>query len=800
MFGRGLRVWSKTLQLLCVLVAVTLPAPEARTERISDIRNTVHNLSARGPGTAKAVSESEVCVFCHTPHHAEQAAPSPLWNRKLSGATYTPYVSSSMDAIGIGQPGGSSKLCLSCHDGTIAVGSVNVLSGAFTDQDPLTEDIPMQGTGAGGVMPGGAGELTGFTRRLGADLTNDHPISFTYDDSLALADGDLRVPSAESHIDNRIPGVRPEVPLEDNQLQCTACHDPHIRDTVEANIKFLRLQRFQSSEPVSGIFNKTADIICLACHEKDGWTGSAHANSAVADEIYAPAASTLREFPANLPVWRAACLNCHDPHAVQGTRRLVREGTDSLAVPKQGGNSAIEQGCYQCHSSTGAVLVNQGNANFEVPDVALDFASLRHMPIAEQPEVHDIGTAAATTPGKDFLESRSLLGTGGSQNRHVECTDCHNPHRVIKNRQFNDTPIVADAAGTHEHQAGTLHTNIASGVLKGSWGVEPEYGSSAFLTTPTSFDLKRGTPPVGASTAASNSWVTREYQVCFKCHSTYGYNTAPQLGLSAGGTPTNTNALTRYTDQAMEFQAPLADRGEPGGEHRSWHPVTESTGRTTGIRQANANNWLTPWNNSSFIGTQTMYCSDCHGSETAGNTVVPSGGEDGRTWGPHGSSFDFILKGPWNSQTGGPGTSDHLCFKCHSYNAYATDSGPDAPSGFGGDGDQNLHKMHADKLDFMRCTWCHVAVPHGWKNKAFLVNLNDVGPEAGLPTGTQVRNNTTAGYTAEPYYLNAMLKIRTFATSGNWQESNCGSAGSPGNGETGRDWMRDSSENCENPP
>jgi hypothetical protein len=63
-----------------------------------------------------------------------------------------------------------------------------------------------------------------------------------------------------------------------------------------------------------------------------------------------------------------------------------------------------------------------------------------------------------------------------------------------------------------------------------------------------------------------------------------------------------------------------------------------------------------------------------------------------------------------------------------------------------------------------------------------------------------VRNNTTAGFTAEPYYLNALLKVRTFATSGNWQDTDCGSAGAPGNGESGRDWMRDSNENCETPP
>jgi hypothetical protein len=55
-------------------------------------------------------------------------------------------------------------------------------------------------------------------------------------------------------------------------------------------------------------------------------------------------------------------------------------------------------------------------------------------------------------------------------------------------------------------------------------------------------------------------------------------------------------------------------------------------------------------------------------------------------------------------------------------------------------------------------------------------------------------------YTNAPCYLNAMLKIVSFATSVNREETNCGSAGAPGNGEIGRDWMRDSSENCANPP
>jgi predicted CXXCH cytochrome family protein len=639
-------------------------------------------------------------------------------------------------------------------------------------------------------------------------LRSDHPISFAYNDTLAAADSELRAPSGTNFIGNRSPGVHPIVPLEQGQLQCTSCHDPHIRDRTDPTpIKFLRLNRFQTNAgPTDTGFVTANDIVCLACHNKLGWAGSAHANPAVATETYTAAAATLREFPSALPVWRGACLNCHDPHTVPGARRLLREGTDSIASPKQGGNSAIEETCYQCHSASGGVLTNQGTANFPTPDVKSDFTSLRHMPITQSPEVHDIGTGGTPRAGSDFMESQTLLGKGAPQNRHVECTDCHNPHRLIKNRLFNAASTVPDAAGTHTHQAGTTHTNIASGVLKGGWGVEPVYGSTTFGSNPTTYTVKRGNPAVGADTAATNTYVTREYQICLNCHSDYAYDTPPPLG-GTGGTPAGTNNLTKSTNPAMEFQPPLAAKGEPAGNHRSWHPVIDATGRTPALRRISAAaavaNWTVPWNTAVAVGTQTMYCTDCHGSDTAAGTVVPAGGEDGKPWGPHGSINNFILKGAWTSTTGTGATTD-LCFKCHDYTTYATNTyvGNRAghESGFGGSKDTNLHAFHADKIGRMRCTWCHVAIPHGWKNKALLVNLNDVGPEVGLPAGTQVRTNTTAVYNQEPYYLNSALKVVTFATSGTWQDTNCGSAGAPGNGVTGKNWMKGSSEACNNLP
>ena len=860
---------ARAIQTLLIGAALLLAMPAADAQRVSDVRNTKHNLSALGPGTtrAQAGATTEVCVFCHTPHGATQADAAgtalrgPLWNRRVpDGATYTPYTSSSLDAQSIldglnATPGGSSKLCLSCHDGTLAIGNVNVLNGT------ANVSIPMQGTGPGGTMPAGEGTTSGFTRFLGTDLRNDHPISLTYNSALATRDGELRPVDAQqrwpagsgSVVGVRAPGIKPLLPLEptgangQGQVQCATCHDPHTRelDPTKGNAKFLRAQRFQESTP-GATHNAASDIICLGCHDKSlniaVWANSAHARPDVADETYRDGAATLREFPAGLPVWKAACLNCHDTHTVQGARRLTREGTDA-ALPqgnplaaRQGGNPALENTCYQCHTTAAKSALTSVT---QVPDLESSFAQLVRMPITtlEQngttEEVHDISasfsdvgsidcTGAASRCGADFLESRAKLAQ-----RHAECTDCHNPHRVIRNRLFNANAAVPDAAGTHRHDetTGYTRTNLASGVLRGAWGVEPVYGSTSFQALPSAYTVKRGDPGASVDTSAAAPYVTREYQICLKCHSDYGYadnnvypnGNRPALG-RLGGTPAGTNNLTIYTNQAREFQAPLSHQGEgtransgagsnyATNNHRSWHPVMDATGRNG----PNAAAFRAPWGNA--IGTQTMYCSDCHGENTADNSIVPPGGENGTPWGPHGSANNFLLKGVWNNTVGADARGDNgpnpngLCFKCHNPNTYANRNGTGQTGFFSADRG-NLHAFHTDKIERMRCNWCHVAVPHGWKNKALLVNLNDVGEEAGQSVGgnREWRMNASAqAFNQEPYYLDAKLKVRTFATSGNWIDTNCGSNNSAATFGTnanstlsGKDWMRDV---CSNPP
>jgi hypothetical protein len=411
-------------------------------------------------------------------------------------------------------------------------------------------------------------------------------------------------------------------------------------------------------------------------------------------------------------------------------------------------------------------------------------------------EKHDIKNS-------DFVEDRTTLGSVDVNNRHAECTDCHNPHRVTRNNLFNasgdNTKRTHAPGGPNGSPSSASNGNIASGALRGTFGVEPVYGGTgSFFELPNSYTEKKGDGGTGASTAVTSPWVTREYQVCLKCHSDYGYpddnvypsgNKRPELGTP--GTSSPRANFTRYTNQAREFQPNTALNNTGAGanfltnNHRSWHPVMNETGRPVSVRNgASANSWLAPWN--ANVGSQTMHCTDCHGSNTAAGTITPSGTNP---WGPHGSTNNFILKGTWDTSSGS-GQTNTICFKCHSSSAYGDGGGG---TGFRGGGKGDLHAYHRDKVGPLHCNWCHIAVPHGWKNKSFLVNLNDTGPEVGLAAGTEQPNGP---YTNGPYYRNAILKIVNFRSNADWSASDCGSRSN--SSDRGKDWMITST--CNSPP
>src|SRR5579862_9208352 len=81
----------------------------------------MHDLS---PGSISPIQGARPgsCIYCHAPHSANGNM-APLWNQTLSTSTYTTYTSTTYANKNNPQMplGSDSGLCLSCHDGTVAV-------------------------------------------------------------------------------------------------------------------------------------------------------------------------------------------------------------------------------------------------------------------------------------------------------------------------------------------------------------------------------------------------------------------------------------------------------------------------------------------------------------------------------------------------------------------------------------------------------------------------------------------------------------------------------------------------------
>jgi predicted CXXCH cytochrome family protein len=272
-----------------LLPKTTLAAPANPTTVPGfGVADTKHNLSISGPGSVAAASEGEICIFCHTPH--SEVNQIPLWNHEMSKAAYTPYISSTLKAK-VGQPTGASKLCLSCHDGTVALGMVRSRPGQIQMRNSV------------GPMPEGR-------TRIGTDLTGHHPISFTYDHALVTANGELRDPMA----------LQQQVRLDkQQQVQCTSCHDPHRNPYGQFLVK-----------------DNTASALCLDCHTPNSWTTSAHALSRAS---WNGSGKNPWPYTRGTTVAANGCENCHTPHAA-GTK------------PQLLNFARIEDNCLNCHSGT----------------------------------------------------------------------------------------------------------------------------------------------------------------------------------------------------------------------------------------------------------------------------------------------------------------------------------------------------------------------------------------------------------------------------------------------------------------
>lgn len=258
------------------------------------IVNTKHDLSAGAPGVNYGDSGEQgglnrICVYCHAPHNT--IAPGsdeaggvnylPLWNHEVTFEFYAPYSNGSDEPtpsytlndngtpadpsddfweaktgaqdhqsyaefiLGSApyQPGGVSRLCLSCHDGSVATNSYG------------TTTMNADSTGSNDVFINGSGATfsnnqytIGDSYLGGHGLANHHPIGFNYADA---ANSDVEIKGATEAVlgDKPVAAV-----LWNNNMECTTCHDVHDSDNGTAE-KFLWI-------------SDTKSALCLACHDK----------------------------------------------------------------------------------------------------------------------------------------------------------------------------------------------------------------------------------------------------------------------------------------------------------------------------------------------------------------------------------------------------------------------------------------------------------------------------------------------------------------------------------------------------
>lgn len=181
------------------------------------VQDTPHNLT--GDIT---VAHDEVCRPCHTPHRANVDA-GHLWNHALSEATWTIHEGADLTSIS----DSASRLCLSCHDGTIAVDSFGGATGTtmVADIDPDAD--------------------------LGTDLRSTHPIGIEYPTTATR----YQQPDADGHIASDQTPEGQYLTLDDGRVQCTSCHYAHGSRATYG--MFLRV-------------DNTGSRLCMTCHLTPG--------------------------------------------------------------------------------------------------------------------------------------------------------------------------------------------------------------------------------------------------------------------------------------------------------------------------------------------------------------------------------------------------------------------------------------------------------------------------------------------------------------------------------------------------
>ena len=379
--------------LVFVLAASPLAAISPKTALIG----SQHDLTASGSGPIKS-GAVDACIFCHAPHNVAPNV-TPLWDHALSSQSYTTYTSSTYTS-GAQTPGsGSSKLCLSCHDGTVAVG-LTVTKGLIATSGSMT-----------------AADV------FGSNLAASHPVGMTPVDDGSLASSLFATPATTKD---------PAVKLVAGKVECTTCHDPHA-------------PRNDPAVPMFLVRSNANGALCLACHDParaqpsflNGWSGASHA--AAANTV--PATANLGAYGT---VAGNACSTCHMAH-------------DNPVGPRN--EKALEAAaCTPCHSGanispplmnvTGEFSKTYAHPTMTVtgvhdPAEGVPVNNTRHAACADCHNSHTAYAQNGTPVAPNIQASMSGVGgydtTGSQRPATTEYQVCYKCHADSTNKPSTST-------------------------------------------------------------------------------------------------------------------------------------------------------------------------------------------------------------------------------------------------------------------------------------------------------------------------------------------------------------------------
>ncbi|MBI5945397.1 MAG: S8 family serine peptidase [Chloroflexi bacterium] len=432
---------------------------------------------------------------------------------------------------------------------------------------------------------------------------------------------------------------------------CQVCHE--MTQHKQGSVRLFNVDSPSTTVYVLDyVLNATDDKadyenFCKACHDGNGQAGN---QIPFSDKKLIPALDstlwTAAMHNSVVSTFSGSCLDCHDSgHGSNKTKLLspwnfVSDGNPVDPMRQE------ERFCYYCHTTSG-VGTNVQSAFSSYTNTATRFFK------------HNLDQTSGPHTADEVFGTRF-----GGTNRHVECGDCHGPH---------------------EDNSGTALAPVTKPQNIGATGVDPVFNGAG---APARFNFI--------------SQPANEYQVCFKCHSSYttlptyvpdGYGCATPA-CTGGRTfvPDGLRKLTSTNADQIKDTRDLASAFNPA--NASFHPLL-AAGKNTNIP---AGSFIAGWDSSSRV-----YCSDCH------TNASPVTGANGTHASPLLHILDGSASGSSNYSTYSFGNEPvvpptEICFKCHDYNTYV--DGTASNTLF--DNGNNLHAEHmSGGFTITTCYTCH---------------------------------------------------------------------------------------------